>query len=385
MAGLPRLLLLLLSPPPFVQPEHYDGLQYVWKFFVFRPALLRPQACLVLVLVLYVLLALYGKHSNTRRAHALSAALLPLLRTHFSAPTSSIPLISDGHSDFFIFSTGRRALASLHSTLTLRPRHDPLQILWQCVCALYDLRYGPVDVLTLDFAFDADTVVSTPDFVWAVVSKRQLSSIKDSRWDLTFTRTTDHPSLPPALSVMSEFADVTDALFNLSLPIPTPSSTKSGATAPTSLPALLSTPSSLSLLRSLSITDQPSSRPSATPSKQKRVVLSLQSPSPKHAHDVLHIIDGVFALVDAMAAGKLVLRPETRAKIKKVREDLDKEIKAQENREKKQELTEDRKAAKRKAEEERVAKLSAAEQKKILERDRKRVLKKSQGKVVRKS
>lgn len=31
-------LLAALTPPPFVQPVDYDGLEYKWKMFVFRPA-----------------------------------------------------------------------------------------------------------------------------------------------------------------------------------------------------------------------------------------------------------------------------------------------------------------------------------------------------------
>lgn len=45
---------------------------------------------------------------------------------------------------------------------------------------------------------------------------------------------------------------------------------------------------------------------------------------------------------------------------------------------------EDQKAAKRKAEDERVSKLSSGEQQKILERERKRSIRKTQGKTVRK-
>jgi hypothetical protein len=44
----------------------------------------------------------------------------------------------------------------------------------------------------------------------------------------------------------------------------------------------------------------------------------------------------------------------------------------------------DKAAAKRKAIEEKLSKLSAAEQKKVLERERKRALRKTQGRVVRK-
>ncbi|KAG6378534.1 DUF1682-domain-containing protein [Boletus reticuloceps] len=354
------LALFAPSPPPPLSTD-YSGTQFAWRFLVFRPALFVPQAILLLGVLLYLAIALYGKHRNQRTADALYNALHPLLARNFSAPASSSGLIPDGPTDFFVFSTGRRAVASLHT------------FLWQ----LYDLRYQPRDHLTLDFLLDADAAAALPDFVWAVINKSELTTIKDNRWDLTFTRTTEHSSLPPMFSIMSEFADVSDALFKLHL---SPSTT---------LSTLLATPPSLTYLRSLSITDQPHERPQLAASyvaekhTSKRVFLDISIP--KQPSDILPLVDAVFALVDILAAGKVSLRPETKAKIRKVREDIEKEIREEEIREKKEEAAEDKKAAKRKAEQDKIARLSPVEQKKLLERNQKRALKKSQAKVVRKA
>lgn len=131
---------------------------------------------------------------------------------------------------------------------------------------------------------------------------------------------------------MSEFADVSDALFKLHL---SPSTT---------LFTLLATPPFLTHLRSLSITDQPHERPQTAASyvsqkhSAKRVVLDIALPDPGHANDILPLVDAVFALLDLFAAGKVVLRPETRAKIRKMREGVEKEIKEEESREKKEEV-----------------------------------------------
>ena len=159
-----------------------------------------------------------------------------------------------------------------------------------------------------------------------------LSSFISSLPSQTFTRTSEHTNLPPAFSLMSEFADVSDALFKLHL---TPSTT---------LSTLLATPPFLAYLRSLSITDQPHERPQSVASyvaqkpTAKRVLLDINLPGPQHAKDILPLVDAVFALVDLLAAGKVVLRPETRAKIRKVREDVEKEIKEDEIKEKKEEV-----------------------------------------------
>ena len=75
------------------------------------------------------------------------------------------------------------------------------------------------------------------------------------------------------------------------------------------------------------------------------------------------------------------LRPETRTKLKKAREEVEKQLREDAQREKKEEEEEEKAAARKKARDERVSKLSAAEQQKVLEREKKRLLRKSQGKV----
>jgi len=234
---------------------------------------------------------------------------------------------------------------------------------------LQDLRYQPRDELELDLKLAPDSGV--PDFVFAVVSKEELTVIRDSRWDLTFTKATENSNLPSYLSVMSEIADVTEQLFK---PLDK-----------LSLVAVLSNPAILPYFRSLSVTDQPRERPNLpipVSEREKHIILSLSVPPPSRAADTLSLVTALFALVDALP--KVGLRPETKAKVKKTREEVDKEIKEDSEKEKKDEVAAEKLAAKKKAEDERLSRLSAAEQKKALERDRKRTIKKQQGKVVRK-
>ena len=219
----------------------------------------------------------------------------------------------------------------------------------------------------------------------------------------------------------TEFADVTDNLLK--------------PHGPFSLAAVLSSPSVLPYFRSLSLTDQPRTRPQAPvpPSRRtKHLVLSLALPPGTHAGATRPLVEAAFKLVDVVAAtggwgvgkgpgGKggagagaslaQSLRPETRAKLRATRERVERELREEAAREKRAEAEAERAAAKKKAEEERLAKLSAAEQKKVsvrvdlasvrdseacllgsdeglcvvvlqaLEREKKRLLRKSQGKV----
>ncbi|KAF9462667.1 hypothetical protein BDZ94DRAFT_1194336 [Collybia nuda] len=365
MAGVLNKILVSLTPPPVVNPVDYDGLEYKWKIFVFRPALFKNEVYLLTGLFVYIAVVYYGVLINSKRANKWFKAHLPVLEQQFSKPLGKTGLTSDGNSDLFNFSTGRRNVASLHTVFTLRPRHDPFQFLFQFGRTLVDLQYRPKDDIQLDFKLSSGALPQ--DFVWAVVAKDELLSIKDDRWDLTFTKTTENVALPPTLSVMSEFADVTENLLK------------------SSLVSVLSNPKVLPYFRSLSVTDQPRSRPEGplpAQSRQKHVILSLSVPSSSHASDTTELVSALFPFIDSLS--QLNLRPETKTKLKRVREDLDKDLKADSEREKKEEVNqaaEDKKAAKRRAEEERIAKLPAAEQQKILEKERKRSMRKSQGKV----
>ena len=118
----------------------------------------------------------HSQTSSTRfNAH------LPLLSEQFSKPTTD-GLIQDGNSDFFNFSTGRRHIASLHSTFTLIPRHDPLQLFAMFVRSLIELDYYPRDQVELDFTLFP--TFNLPGFVWGVVAKDDLTKAKEGRWDL---------------------------------------------------------------------------------------------------------------------------------------------------------------------------------------------------------
>ncbi|KAH9179887.1 hypothetical protein EDB89DRAFT_1923771 [Lactarius sanguifluus] len=336
-----NLTQLLFVQPPVLDGE-YDGLEYTWKFLLFK-----NEVFLLAAVIMYCKI-------NSARANSWLSAHMDLLEKQFSRPTAG-DLTADGYTDFFNFSTGRRNVASLHTVF----------LVYQTAWSLIDLLYTPKDDVTLDFKLH--TTVSVPDFVWALITKEESNSIKNERWDLTFTKTTENPSLPPNVVVMSEYADVTDSVLKIAGP----------------LLEAIKDPKIQPYFRSFTITDQPRVRPSVVPAnKEKHVILSLAAPPPSHATDSVRLVSAVFDLIDVLE--KVNLRPETKSKLKKTREDFSKTVKDEAEREAREEAADAKLAAKRRAEEERIANLSAAEQQKLLERDRKRNLRKTQGKVVKK-
>lgn len=110
-------------------------------------------------------------------------AHFPIYERQFSkTETKYGRLTADGYSDFFSFCTGRRNITSLHTVFTFRPRHDLFQYVFQFGRQLMDLQYRPKDDLQLDFTLAPG--ILPHDFVFAIVSKSELVTIKDSRWDL---------------------------------------------------------------------------------------------------------------------------------------------------------------------------------------------------------
>ncbi|KAI0084178.1 DUF1682-domain-containing protein [Irpex rosettiformis] len=377
-------VLSVLTPPPVVLSPEYDGLEFRWKMFTFRPALFQQELFYVLAIALYVAWYYVGRSSNFERATSWFDAHFSLYEDQFSKPVQKGGLTKDGHSDFFVFSTGRRALSSLHTVFKLRPRHDLLQYAYQIIRGAVELHLNYVDELELDLTFQDG--VSIPDTVWAIVAKSEIKGIRETRWDLSFTRTTEAAGLPSYVTVMSEFADVTENLLK--------------PHGPLSLAKVLSDPAIQPYFRSLSLTDQPRTRPSAPipgSQRKKHLILSLVAPPTSDSAATVPLVQAFLQLADVIAGvggwgiGKgpghqgmglnACLRPETKTKLKAVREKVEKEIKDDAGKEQREEAEAEKAAAKKKAETERLSKLSAAEQKKTLEREKKKALRKTQGKL----
>ena len=179
--------------------------------------------------------------------------------------------------------------------------------------------------------------------------------LNDLRSSQTFTKTTDNSALPPSLTVMSEFADITENLLKHHGPL--------------SLATVLSNPAILPYFRSISLTDQPRNRPYRplpANERSKHLILNLAMPPDG---ETLPLVLAAFQLVDVIAgeggwgvgkspaSGKgsgsglnQSLRPETKVKLRKVREDLEKAMKEELVKEKKEEQAEEKAAAKKKAE-----------------------------------
>lgn len=73
----------------------------------------------------------------------------------------------------------------MHTTFTLRPRHDLAQYAYQIIRGVVDLDLNYADEVELDLTFQDG--VNVPECVWAIVSKTEMKGIRDRRWDLVST------------------------------------------------------------------------------------------------------------------------------------------------------------------------------------------------------
>lgn len=102
---------------------------------------------------------------------------------------------------------------------------------------------------------------------------------------------------------------------------------------------VLNDPKILPYLISLSITDQPAERPLLPEERDRHVIVKLSIPSGSQVNDTKGFITSLFHLVDIVGIKfASALRPDTKSKLRKTREDLDKQLRIEATKEQKGEV-----------------------------------------------
>jgi hypothetical protein len=158
-------------------------------------------------------------------------------------------------NEYTTYATGRQNVAYLYVQISLYKRYNPLVWFGEAALSfLFDSVTAPVErVESTLYPFDGKekTFVQNPEggvkdssydnFVWAIVHKDKMKQLRDDRYDLSLTATRDNAKLPDFVTVMTESAEISDALL-------TPELMKTVAEAGEDLEALI-------------ITDQPIDAP----------------------------------------------------------------------------------------------------------------------------
>ena len=139
--------------------------------------------------------------------------------------------------EFHTYATGRQNVASMDVNLKLFKRYNPLSLILETIMSFF-LESVPAPIENMEaiiYTFDGQEkdMIPVPNekehealesrvkglnsaydgFVWAVVNKNYMRQLREDRYDISFTSTKDHHKLPAWATVMSESAEITDALL----------------------------------------------------------------------------------------------------------------------------------------------------------------------------
>ncbi|RMZ30321.1 hypothetical protein D0859_05564 [Hortaea werneckii] len=354
------------------------------------------QELFILPVLLVVILAhLWGTRANRHRAKEWAAAHLPMLESEFASigfsgsRTSPKPDDADGNglakamvgttdvpadmlrekskSEYVTYCTGRQNVACMDIKLSLYPRFNPFRWFGESILSFFvDSVPAPVERMeATTYCFDGKEKSLVPataqggsgpatkdssfdGFVFAIVHKDKMRQLRDDRFDVSLTSTKDHPKLPAWATVMSESAEVTEALL-------TPDLVKAVTDAGEDLEALI-------------ISDMPVDAPKKLNDlvPKKRIHLSMKLNTRPASTSMF----ATFLRLPDHLAASAHFRPEAMRKIKATREDEAKKIRRLDEEEKAEERKLIMEKAKREERDARLSKMTADEQRKFLDKER---------------
>jgi hypothetical protein len=221
----------------------------------------KAEGMILSVIAVILLLHLFGARLNRNKAKKwIRAHYAPLTSEFASVGFAGVPAtaagktgddllqaLADSHAhqgdnvlkekslfEFATYATGRTNVAFVDVKLTLLKRFNPLTVLFETVFAFFvDSADQTHDVLeAVLYPFDGKEALTVPGlpgaaelrsnkdgksaydgFVWAIVHKERMKQVREDRYDVSLTVTKDSPKLPNWLTVMSESAEITDALL----------------------------------------------------------------------------------------------------------------------------------------------------------------------------
>ncbi|EPX70469.1 DUF1682 family protein [Schizosaccharomyces octosporus yFS286] len=339
----------------FVPTENTGMLRKVhWQDF-------KVELIVLSVFALYVFSFITKKRKNADFASRWYNSLQSLFRNQFSqyGPGRNMsPVINVSPTEYSSYLTGRINVKNVYTTLQLFPRQD---LFTYGINQLVEIFMGNIMSPVLPVADRFQVLLNLGNhakpwqpFVFAIVRKDCMRILRETRFDLSFTRISSHPSLPDTHVLMSENLECTERILNL----------------PQFLPSIQSC---MENLEYFIVTDQPS----AAPANEKeyieypRIDASIridnvdtfnELENPK-ANDLLNTL-----LLIADNTAKFQWRPEITKKLTSSRKLALEEIvhasaAAKATRSKKSTASE-------------VSNLSETEQKKRLEKERQRKIKK---------
>ncbi|KAI2609145.1 DUF1682-domain-containing protein [Hypoxylon sp. NC1633] len=348
----------------------------------------RAEGFILVAIVVIFTLHFIGTRLNRAKSRAWIKAHAPVLVGEFavvgygakSQPDQDPEKLLKAKSlfEYATYATGRQNIAFMDVKLSLKKRFNPLMTFIETAMGFFLDSFGtPEDwVEAAIYPFDGkeaqivpampgaaelrskDSKSSFDGFVWAIVNKDKMKQLREERYDLSITFTKDNSKLPAWATVMSESAEVTETLLTNELA----SAIKKAG----------------DLFDYLIVSDQPVDKPTkmdeTTP--RKRLYLRYRLPSSNNYDDLAPLLSYFVRIPDQLASSAH-FRPEVLRKIKAVRDENIKQIQKAAEDEKAEERQVERDRAKKAKRDAELNALDAKAQKKFLEKERERELRKS--------
>ena len=395
-------------------PVPYTKWYRVWERT--KPSDFYTEAILLPFLILAVVVHLWGTTSNKRRAKKWMAVHMPVLDSEFSLVgyidrpkrpeidkiqadfKTSVVLSGENlpadmlkektAAEFQTYATGRQNTAFVDFKLQLYKRYNPVIMAGEYIAALFfDSFTSPVEKMeAVAYAFDGKEKDFVPPgvpgsdelsklrstgssaydgFVFAVVNKMSMRKLRDERYDISLTYTKDHPKLPNWVTVMSESAEVTDAMLTKEL-----------------IAAIEQAGDAINyLILSDQAVDKPTTLNETIP--KKRIHLSLKLPANGDYSSTLPLFQAFLRLPDHLAQSAH-FRPEVKRKITTTREAEIKKLKKVSDEEVEEQRRTLSEKVKKDERDRKLKGMSADEQRKFLEKEAERERKKQEKKMSRK-
>jgi len=287
------------------------------------------------------------------------------------------PMVSSSPAQHLVYSSGRRNVLCLHTTITLLPIHDVVTLVTEIGRSIIEPTFDLSEMMIFDLTLGrADSGLQSEGLgVWAIVDKGAMQQTKEARWDLTFARLHDLASIPITHALFTEHSDITDLILK---------------TPNVGFSELLANPKAAAVLKYFLITDVPNRRPAKGPLpakfRSREIVLAVYKPrNAEQVEAVKAWLQVAFNIADLLERPNL-LRPEVARKLVNTRKTVDEELEKDYQKRAAEdapavETAEEKRAAKKRAER---AAMSEKELKKAEELDRKREMRKMQKKQLAK-
>ncbi|PNS19158.1 UPF0674 endoplasmic reticulum membrane protein [Sphaceloma murrayae] len=346
------------------------------------------------LLLLLVLFHVWGTRKNRSKARQWISEHASTLKNEFAVVgfakrsvegddvADPDKLIKEKGKDLYLsYATGRQNVAFADIKFSLVKRYNPLSRYAEATIGFFFESF-PAAVERVEitaYAFDgheADVVPRVPGqeapenkgkstyegFVWGVVHKDRMKSLRDERYDLSLTITKENAKLPDWATVMSESAEITDMLLTNEL-----------------VAAIKGFGEDF---ESIVITDLPDEAPRTLNDLQpkKRLILTTKLSSSAETSASTALLASFLRLPDYLVS--LKFRPEVMRRVRATRDDESKKIKKIEEQEKAEGQKDKIDKAKKEERERKLKGMSAEEQRKFLEKEKQKDQRKRMGRAT---